>query len=112
MKGSLMLKKLTWLIYRPKVVLPRHERRWRKIIGERERTIEELTQHLHEREEDLRKLESIHRIQQIELDELSAVVARNLERVKAETRELGGAVMASSGAYRLPHAPQENETDA
>ena len=90
----------------------RQEKKLRAAVVERDRTIDELRQKLSHLSEDIRKLESTNRIQQVELDELSAVVARNLERVKSETRELGAPATGHAGLYRLPPAPQEMDTDA
>jgi hypothetical protein len=112
MKGPAMLERMTLLFPRPRRKVSRGERRWREMAAARDRAVAELTEQLLERDEALRKLESINRIQQVEIDELSAVVARNLERVKAETRELGGATAAPTGVFRLAAASQENETDA
>ena len=107
-----MLKNMSRLFCRPAVSVTRRERRLREVVIERDRTIDEMNQKLRHLSEEIRKLESTNRIQQVELDELSAVVARNLERVKAETRELGAPATGHAGLYRLPPAPQEMDTDA
>jgi hypothetical protein len=57
-------------------------------MARRDEEVELATRRVSSLEEEIRKLESINRIQQTEIDELSAVVARNLERIKAETRDL------------------------
>lgn len=90
--------------------LSRRERRLQQLVAARELQNERLSERVRELEEELRMLQSTNRIQQVEIDELSAVIARNLERVKAETRELGFAP-AGSTPYRIPHPAQEIASD-
>lgn len=78
----------------------------------REREILELTERVRELEECNRKLESVNRIQQVEIDELTAVVARNLERVKAETRILAKPVSERSALARAFSNDEELEGHA
>jgi hypothetical protein len=63
-----------------------------RLLTDRNATIERLRLQEIQVSEDVKRLQSINRIQQAEIDELSTVVARNLERVKAETRVLAGGV--------------------
>ena len=89
----------------------------RSVVAARDRTIAEQAEVIRALEEELTKLRSVNRIQQVEIDELTAVVARNLERVKAETRELGGQPAGRAGHHHAAyhHAalnPQEIDTDA
>jgi hypothetical protein len=76
-----------WFRQIPEPFPPRTERA-RAMSRRQVRAAAGLEERLRALEEENRKLESINRIQQVEIDELTAVIARNLERVKAETRLL------------------------
>ncbi len=89
----------------------RRERRLQQLVVASDLQIEKLSDRVREVEEELRKLQSTNRIQQVEIDELSAVIARNLERVKAETRELSFPVTGST-PYRMTQPVQEIESNA
>ncbi|MGE3315746.1 MAG: hypothetical protein AB7O26_11590 [Planctomycetaceae bacterium] len=78
----------------------RRDRYARRTRSQAERTSAQLAERVAALEEANRKLESINRIQQVEIDELTAVVARNLERVKAETRLLAN---PTSDRHGMPH---------
>jgi hypothetical protein len=87
--------------------LSRGDRRSRSAAIQQHRAADELTARVGALEEQNRKLESINRIQQVEIDEPTAVVARNLERVKAETRALGHAENDRAPLTRMLTAEQE-----
>lgn len=78
----------------------RRERELKSLLEERAATITLLEQEISDLQEALKQLQSTNRIQQAEIDELTAVVARNLERVKAETQELAIAATSRAAALR------------
>ncbi len=85
----------------------RLERPSRATTSRLEKASVEMADRLLTLEEANRKLESINRIQQVEIDELTAVVARNLERVKAETRVLAIPTSDRNGLSRILSTEQE-----
>ncbi len=85
----------------------RKERTSRATTSRLDKAKDELADRVVALEETNRKLESINRIQQVEIDELTAVVARNLERVKAETRVLANPTSDRNGLSRMLSTDQE-----
>lgn len=90
--------------------MSRSERELKSRLEKRDLTISALQQEIIDLQESLKRQQATNRIQQVEIDELTAVVARNLERVKAETQEL--AVAATSRAAALRAALNESTTDS
>lgn len=77
---ALLLRLQTWS----------HARETSQIEREQAGTITDLQDQIASLQEELESERTIGRVKQLQIDELTLVVARNFERVKREIKDLGG----------------------
>jgi len=74
----------------------------RTVIARREQTIAEQKELLRQRDEKISELESLNRVQVLELEKLADVCTRDRERVLAETATMTNRVVAPNIQLSVP----------